>query len=90
MINNIMATVSPEAVDSYAAKAFGNLFGDVADLAQRNGRTGKNIVASGHSLGGLAGNSMATANDMVWNGFFHDAHDVAFASPSQYEKAEKS
>jgi Ca2+-binding RTX toxin-like protein len=41
------------------------------------------VVVSGHSLGGLAVNSMADLSNGKWAGFFKDANYVAYASPTQ-------
>ena len=56
----------------------------VAAFATANGLTGHDIIITGHSLGGLAVNSMATLSAQgQWGGFFEDASYVAFASPTQ-------
>jgi Ca2+-binding RTX toxin-like protein len=41
------------------------------------------VVVSGHSLGGLAVNSMADLSSSKWAGFYQDANYLAYASPTQ-------
>lgn len=55
----------------------------MADYASAHGLSGKDVVVSGHSLGGLAVNSMADLSNNKWSGFYTDANYVAYASPTQ-------
>ena len=90
VINDLLAGFGPDSyADGYVPNAFGNLLGDVAAFARANGLSGEDIVVSGHSLGGLAVNSMASQSDALWDGFYADASYVAFASPTQYEAGDK-
>ncbi|MFZ4835177.1 polyurethanase [Rouxiella sp. Mn2063] len=90
VINDLLAGFGPGGYsEGYVPNAFGNLLSDVAAFAQANGLSGKDILVSGHSLGGLAVNSMASQSDALWDGFYTDASYVAFASPTQYEADDK-
>ncbi|CAI0848273.1 polyurethane esterase [Serratia entomophila] len=90
VINDLLAGFGPAGyADNYTLKAFGTLLGDVAKFAQANGLTGDDIVVSGHSLGGLAVNSMAALSDDNWGGFYSQSNYLAFASPTQYETGGK-
>jgi len=86
---DIVTSVSSEHANTYAYKAFAKLLGNVADYAQSHGLRGDDIVVSGHSLGGLATNSMAALSDTKWNGFYSQSQYIAFASPTQYEQGNK-
>ncbi|KJZ33577.1 MULTISPECIES: polyurethanase [Pseudomonas] len=84
VINDLLAALGPkDYAKNYVGEAFGNLLGDVAAFAQANGLSGKNIVVSGHSLGGLAVNSLADLSTDKWGGFFADSNYIAYASPTQ-------
>ena len=84
VINDLLAALGPkDYAKNYVGEAFGNLLGDVAAFAQANGLSGKNIVVSGHSLGGLAVNSLADLSTDKWGGFFSDSNYIAYASPTQ-------
>ncbi|MEE4410092.1 MULTISPECIES: polyurethane esterase [unclassified Serratia (in: enterobacteria)] len=90
LINDVLAGFGPEGyADNYSLKAFGTLLGDVAEFAQAHGLSGDDITISGHSLGGLAVNSMAALSDDNWQGFYSQSNYVAFASPTQYETGGK-
>ncbi|MBV4413554.1 polyurethanase [Enterobacteriaceae bacterium YMB-R22] len=90
IINDLQAGICPaEFSDTYAIKAFGNLLGKVAEFANKNGLTGDKVDVSGHSLGGLAVNSLASQSDSLWGGFYSQANYVAYASPTQYEEGGK-
>lgn len=90
VINDLQAALFGEGFsENFAQNAFGNLLKDVAKFASENGLTGENVVVSGHSLGGLAVNSLAALSDSLADGFYSDSHYVAFASPTQYEVGEK-
>ncbi|MBI6136870.1 polyurethanase [Serratia plymuthica] len=90
LINDLLAGFGPEGyADNYSLKAFGTLLGDVAKFAQAHGLTGDDVTVSGHSLGGLAVNSMAALSDDNWAGFYSQSNYVAFASPTQYETGGK-
>ncbi|MBC2656322.1 polyurethanase [Pseudomonas sp. MSSRFD41] len=84
LISDLLAALGPkDYAKNYAGEAFGKLLGDVAAFAQANGLSGKDILVSGHSLGGLAVNSLADLSGGRWSGFFKDAHYIAYASPTQ-------
>ncbi len=90
IINDLLAGIGPAGyADGYVPNAFGNLLGSVAAFARANGLSGEDIVASGHSLGGLAVNSMASQSEALWDGFYAGANYVAFASPTQHEAGDK-
>ena len=57
-------------------------------FATANGLSGKDVLVSGHSLGGLAVNSMADLSNHTWAGFYQHANYVAYASPTQIGKLE--
>jgi Ca2+-binding RTX toxin-like protein len=79
-----MAALGPkDYAKNYAGEAFGNLLADVAKFAQAHGLTGKDVLVSGHSLGGLAVNSMADLSADKWSGFYNSANYIAYASPTQ-------
>ncbi|RON24180.1 polyurethanase [Pseudomonas brassicacearum] len=84
VINDLLAALGPkDYAKNYVGEAFGNLLGDVVAFAQANGLSGKNILISGHSLGGLAVNSLADLSTDKWGGFFKDSNYIAYASPTQ-------
>jgi len=90
LVNDLLAGFGPNGyADNYSLKAFGTLLGDVAKFAQSHGLSGDDITISGHSLGGLAVNSMAALSDGNWGGFYAQSNYVAFASPTQYETGDK-
>ncbi|CAI0874782.1 polyurethanase [Serratia quinivorans] len=90
LINDLLAGFGPAGyADNYSLKAFGTLLGDVAKFAQAHGLSGDDVTISGHSLGGLAVNSMAALSDDNWGGFYAPSNYVAFASPTQYETGGK-
>ncbi|EXU77029.1 lipase [Erwinia mallotivora] len=70
--------------DSYSVNAFNQLLTSVAAFATAQGLTGEDIIITGHSLGGLAVNSMATSSELgMWDGFYQDSSYVALASLTQ-------
>ena len=84
VINDLLAAFGPkDYARNYVGEAFGNLLSDVVAFAKANGLTGKDVLVSGHSLGGLAVNSLAELSDQRWSGFYKDANYVAYASPTQ-------
>ncbi|MGE7962147.1 polyurethane esterase [Pseudomonas sp. NPDC089918] len=84
VINDLMAALGPkDYAKNYVGEAFGNLLSDVAAFAQANGLSGKNVLVSGHSLGGLAVNSLADLSSDKWSGFYQDSNYIAYASPTQ-------
>ncbi|WP_448092783.1 polyurethane esterase [Pseudomonas lini] len=84
VINDLMAALGPkDYAKNYAGEAFGNLLADVAAFAQANGLSGKDVLVSGHSLGGLAVNSLADLSSDKWSGFYQDSNYIAYASPTQ-------
>ncbi|AKK00615.1 polyurethanase [Pseudomonas chlororaphis] len=84
VINDVMAALGPkDYAKNYAGEAFGTLLGDVARFAQAHGLGGENVLVSGHSLGGLAVNSLADLSTSQWSGFYNNANYIAYASPTQ-------
>ncbi|PMV89650.1 MULTISPECIES: polyurethanase, partial [unclassified Pseudomonas] len=84
VINDLLAALGPkDYAKNYVGEAFGNLLGDVMAFAQANGLSGKNVLVSGHSLGGLAVNSLADLSAEKWSGFYQDSNYIAYASPTQ-------
>ncbi len=84
LVNDVLAAIGPkDYAKNYSGEAFGNLLKNVADFASAHGLSGKDVVVSGHSLGGLAVNSMADLSANKWSGFYKDANYVAYASPTQ-------
>ena len=84
VINDLMAALGPkDYAKNYVGEAFGNLLSDVAAFAQANGLSGKDVLVSGHSLGGLAVNSLADLSRDKWSGFYQDSNYIAYASPTQ-------
>nr|AAP76488.1 LipA [uncultured bacterium] len=82
--NNLLAAVGPvDYASNYAKNAFDTLLKNVAALAIAHGLSAKDVLVSGHSLGGLGVNSVAELSESNWGGFFKDANYVAFASPTQ-------
>ncbi|MDH0648466.1 polyurethanase [Pseudomonas sp. GD03867] len=89
-INDLLAALGPAGyARDYAGNAFGQLLADVAAFAKANGLSGADVTVSGHSLGGLAVNSLADLSASRWGGFYQDARYVAFASPTQAADADK-
>jgi Ca2+-binding RTX toxin-like protein len=84
VINDLLAALGPkDYAKNYVGEAFGNLLGDVVAFAEANGLSGQNVLVSGHSLGGLAVNSLADLSTATWGGFFKDSNYIAYASPTQ-------
>ena len=84
VISDLLAAFGPkDYAKNYVGEAFGNLLADVAKFAQANGLTGKDVLVSGHSLGGLAVNSLADLSASKWSGFYDSANYIAYASPTQ-------
>ncbi|WP_315246349.1 polyurethanase [Pseudomonas fragi] len=88
-ISDLLAAIGPaDYAKNYSANAFDLLLGKVAAFASAQGLSGKDVLVSGHSLGGLAVNSLADLSGEHWAGFYRDAHYIAFASPTQSETTE--
>ncbi|MFC6336625.1 polyurethanase [Pseudomonas sp. CCM 7891] len=84
VINDLLAAFGPkDYAKNYTGEAFGTLLKDVAAYASSQGLTGADMLVSGHSLGGLAVNSMADLSNDKWSGFYKDANYLAYASPTQ-------
>ena len=84
MKNNLLAAVGPvDYASNYAKNAFDTLLKNVAAFAIAHGLSAKDVLVSGHSLGGLGVNSLAELSGNNWGGFFKDANYIAFASPTQ-------
>lgn len=82
--NNLLAAVGPaDYASNYAKNAFDTLLKSVAAFAIAHGLSAKDVLVSGHSLGGLGVNSLAELSGNNWGGFFKDANYIAFASPTQ-------
>lgn len=84
LVSDARAAVVDDYADNYALYAYKNLMDSVAAFATANGLTGDDVIISGHSLGGLAVNSMATLSAQgEWNGFYENSSYIALASPTQ-------
>ncbi|MEJ8862430.1 polyurethanase [Pseudomonas jessenii] len=84
VINDLLAALGPQDyAKNYVGEAFGKLLADVAAFARANGLSGNDVLVSGHSLGGLAVNSLADLSREKWGGFFQDSNYIAYASPTQ-------
>ncbi len=84
MKNNLLAAIGPvDYAKNYTKNAFDTLLKDVAAFAIAHGIMAKDVLVSGHSLGGLGVNSLAELSGNNWGGFFKGANYVAFASPTQ-------
>ncbi|WP_248741561.1 MULTISPECIES: polyurethanase [unclassified Pseudomonas] len=84
MKNNLLAAIGPvDYAKNYAKNAFDNLLKSVAAFASAHGIAAKDVLISGHSLGGLGVNSVAELSTSDWGGFFKDANYISFASPTQ-------
>jgi len=84
MKNNLLAVVGPvDYASNYAKNAFDGLLKSVAAFAIAHGLSARDVLISGHSLGGLGVNSVAELSANNWGGFYKDANYVAFASPTQ-------
>lgn len=82
--NNIQAAFDPKGFGTqYPDLAFGRLLSSVADYAAKHGLTGKDVIITGASLGGMAVNSMADLSEQKWGGFYKDSSYVAAVSPTQ-------
>ena len=83
-ISDLLAAIGPaDYAKNYTGNAFDSLLGKVAAFAGSQGLAGKDVLVSGHSLGGLAVNSLADLSGDHWSGFYRDASYIAFASPTQ-------
>lgn len=90
IINDLGTALNPaEYSENYALNAFGDLLQKVSEYATKYGLKGSDILVSGHSLGGVAVNSLAALSDNNFGGFYSDSKYVAFASMTQYEKGNK-
>ncbi|WP_252088690.1 polyurethanase [Pseudomonas sp. MWU13-3659] len=90
VINDLLAAFGPPGyARDYTGNAFGRLLDNVAAFAKANGLSGADVTVSGHSLGGLAVNSLADLSTSRWGGFYQDSRYVAFASPTQAADANK-
>lgn len=84
MKNNLLAAVGPvDYATNYAKNAFDSLLNDVAAFAIAHDISARDVLVSGHSLGGLGVNSVAELSGNNWGGFFKEASYIAFASPTQ-------
>ena len=83
-ISDLLAAIGPaDYAKNYTGNAFDTLLGKVAAFAGSQGLAGKDVLVSGHCLGGLAVNSLADLSGDHWSGFYRDASYIAFASPTQ-------
>ncbi|AZF00187.1 Lipase [Pseudomonas orientalis] len=84
VISDLLAAFGPkDYAKNYVGEAFGGLLKNVAEFAGAHGLSGQDVLVSGHSLGGLAVNSMADLSESQWSGFYKDANYLAYASPTQ-------
>ncbi|WP_347906065.1 polyurethanase [Pseudomonas purpurea] len=84
MKNNLLAAIGPkDYAKNYAKNAFDTLLKDVAAFASAKGLNAKDVLISGHSLGGLGVNSVAELSVDNWGGYYKNANYVSFASPTQ-------
>ncbi|MCK6188186.1 lipase [Pseudomonas sp. EYE_354] len=84
LVSDVLAALGPrDYAKNYAGEAFGTLLKHVADYASARGLSGQDVLVSGHSLGGLAVNSLADLSSGKWAGFCRDANYIAYASPTQ-------
>jgi len=81
-VNNFKLTIDGYG-KAYTLTAFGHLLDAVAAYAKAHNLTGKDILISGHSQGGMAVNSMAELSSEHWGGFYNTSNYIAFASPVQ-------
>ncbi|WP_380181592.1 lipase [Kalamiella sp. sgz302252] len=82
--SNTVIALDESYSDIYIANAYNNLLSCISSFATANGLSGSDIIFTGHSLGGLSVNSMATASAQgKWEGFFEDSSYIALASPTQ-------
>ena len=81
--SDLAAAALPGYAANYAKFAFSALLENVARYAASQGLSGKDILVTGHSLGALGANSVATLSHDHWGGFYQDANYVTFASPTQ-------
>lgn len=87
VISNLSTAALADYADNYVRNAFNNLMGSVVNFAKAHGLSGEDVTVSGHSLGGMAVNSMATLSAKgAWDGFFNDASYIALASPTQNQQ----
>ncbi|QXQ20664.1 polyurethanase [Pseudomonas tolaasii] len=82
MFSDLASAIVPEYAKNYTRFAFYDLLGKVASYAQSQNLYSSDILITGHSLGGLATNSMASLSKDCWGGFYKNSNYVAFASPT--------
>ena len=86
VISDVLAAFGPDDyARQYTGQAFDGLLGSVATFARAHGLNGNDVLVTGHSLGGLAVNSLADLSNERWAGFYREANYIAFASPTQSE-----
>ena len=86
VISDLLAAFGPDDyARQYTGQAFDGLLGSVATFARAHGLSGNDVLVTGHSLGGLAVNSLADLSNERWAGFYREANYIAFASPTQSE-----
>lgn len=84
LINDLKAGFGPASYSrDFTANAFGTLLKNVAAYASTQNLSGKDVLVTGHSLGGLEVNSMADLSSSHWAGFYQNASYLGFASPTQ-------
>lgn len=89
VLSDAAAVLVPQYATNYAKTAFDSLLGNVATYARSQGLAGKDILVTGHSLGGLGANSLASLSHDNCDGFYKDANYVTIASPTQSSGATK-
>ncbi|QCT19305.1 polyurethanase [Jejubacter calystegiae] len=76
--------------NGYILTAFNNLLTHVAEFATENGLTGRDVLITGHSMGGMGVNSMAAASSQgAWGGFYESSAYIGSASPTQNQLDDK-
>ncbi|SDY43900.1 polyurethanase [Pseudomonas sp. NFIX28] len=90
VVNDLKMFADPDGyAKQYMKNAFDVLLGDVAKYALSKGLTGEDIVVTGHSLGGMATNSLAALSEDEWNGFYSNSNYISYASPTIYDGLDK-
>ena len=76
--------------NDYILTAFDKLLTRVAEFATENGLTGRDVLVTGHSMGGMGTNSMAAASKLgAWDGFYESSAYIGSASLTQNQLDDK-
>ncbi|CRM75795.1 polyurethanase [Pseudomonas sp. 25 R 14] len=90
IVNDLKMFADPDGyAKQYMKSAFDVLLGDVVKYALSKGLTGEDVVVTGHSLGGMAVNSLAALSEEEWSGFYSNSNYIAYASPTMYDGLDK-